>query len=115
MRRFGLLLAVVRVTVPAAHAQDVGKFFDSVGMRIHYTDQGDGVAVVLIHGVTGSLNNWTRTGIAPALVTEGYRVIALDARGHGESDKPHDSGYYGAHMAEDVLASWITCRCREPM
>ena len=97
MRRFGLLLAVVRVTVPAAHAQDVGKFFDSVGMRIHYTDQGDGVAVVLIHGVTG--NNWTRTGIAPALVTEGYRVIALDARGHGESDKPLRSCSFTASPA----------------
>ena len=37
-----------------------------------------------------------------ALATD-YRVIAMDTRGHGESDKPHDAGAYGAEMARDVV------------
>ena len=46
---------------------------------------------------------WEGTGVRPALVSAGYRVISLDTRGHGKSDKPHDLDFYGAHMAEDVL------------
>ncbi len=33
----------------------------------------------------------------------GFRVIALDCRGHGQSDKPHDRGLYGTEMAMDVI------------
>jgi pimeloyl-ACP methyl ester carboxylesterase len=71
-----------------ALAQD--RFFDSSGIRIRYVERGSGDAVVLIHGNGGSLQGWIDSGVLPALA-QSYRVIALDARGHGKSGKPHEA------------------------
>ena len=80
--------------------------FDSGGVRIHYTDDGSGPPVVLVHGLTSSAErNWQRPGTIKALVAAGRRVIAIDCRGHGESDKPHDpAAYAGTRMGDDVVA-----------
>ena len=104
MRHFGLLLAFVLVAVPAAQVQDAGKFFDSNGVQIHYVDRGHGVPVVLLHGFTGSsARHWKAPGVMEALGTAGYRVIAMDCRGHGQSGKPRDAGQYGLEMVRDVV------------
>lgn len=77
-------------------------FFDSDGIQIRYVVQGTGEPVVLIHGFFLDLEtNWTQTGVIDALSTD-YRVIALDLRGHGKSDKPHDRAGYGIEMIRDV-------------
>jgi pimeloyl-ACP methyl ester carboxylesterase len=79
------------------------KFFDSDGVRIRYLDQGVGEAVVLIHGNTSRIeHNWVETGVFDALSVS-HRVIALDVRGFGESDKPHDPAAYGTQMGDDVI------------
>lgn len=79
-----------------------GDYFDSNGVRIHYTDQGKGLPVILIHGYTANADlNWRLPGILTALQDK-FRVIALDARGHGLSDKPHDPSAYGVEMVHDV-------------
>ena len=100
----GVALAVwslVAVAQPSTQAQS--KFFDSAGVRIHYNDQGSGAPVVLLHGYAMNVANTARTGLAERLVDAGYRVLAVDARGHGESAKPHDPSAYGAEMARDVV------------
>ena len=60
--------------------------------------------MVLHHGFGASAKlNWLGAGVIAALTAAGRRVIALDARGHGESDKPHDPAFYGEdRMARDV-------------
>ena len=68
--------------------------FDAGGVRIRYVDQGAGAAVVLVHGFTGSIErSWIETGVMPDLARD-YRVVALDLRGHGASDKPHEPRAY---------------------
>lgn len=96
---------------PLAPAQDAtiapalpkpGKyFFDSNGVKIHYVVSGHGEPVILVHGY-GSAHNldWWRT---TQLLSKEYLVIALDCRGHGKSDKPHDVDSYGDEMALDVV------------
>ena len=80
-----------------------GSFFDSNGVQIHYTDEGAGEPVVLVHGyAVDADSNWRIRGITQALAKE-YRVIALDNRGHGLSGKPHDAGQYGVEMVKDVV------------
>lgn len=60
--------------------------------------------VVLIHGFTGSYaRHWEAPGVIQALDAAGYRVIAMDCRGHGESGKPHDARQYGLEMVGDVI------------
>lgn len=77
--------------------------FDSAGVKIHYTIQGTGESIILIHGLYSSgAMNWGLPGIS-ALLAEHYQVIALDCRGHGQSDKPQAEGAYGTNMVEDVV------------
>jgi pimeloyl-ACP methyl ester carboxylesterase len=76
-------------------------FFDSAGTKIHYLDKGEGEPVILIHGFGANLDvNWS--GMSSSLAKE-FRVIALDNRGHGRSDKPHDSAQYGIQMVGDIV------------
>jgi pimeloyl-ACP methyl ester carboxylesterase len=60
--------------------------------------------VFLHHGFIANANlNWVGPGVVEALVRAGRRVVALDARGHGASGKPHDPGFYGEEkMAADL-------------
>ena len=77
--------------------------FDSGGVTIHYTIQGQGDPVVLIHGFSASAaSNWGSPGIIAGLA-EDYQVIALDNRGHGLSGKPHDVEQYGLEMVQDAV------------
>ena len=80
-----------------------GQYFDSNGVRIHYTDEGQGTPVLLVHGFGNPANSqWRGMGLIDALLGD-YRVIALDNRGHGRSDKPHDPSQYGLQMMEDLV------------
>lgn len=73
---------------------------------IHYEVHGSGHPVVLLHGATVNFKgNYGGFGWIKALNEAGFQVIGLDFRGHGASDKPHDSSDYGSAMlASDVLA-----------
>ena len=59
---------------------------------------------MLVHGFGSSRGqNWKSTGWFGTLTEAGRQVVAMDCRGHGESDKPHDEALYGHdRMAEDV-------------
>ncbi len=80
--------------------------FDSDGVRLHYELHGPetGPPVVLVHGFASDYQlNWVGTRWQESLVGAGYRVIGLDCRGHGRSDKPHDPAAYAIDvMAADV-------------
>jgi pimeloyl-ACP methyl ester carboxylesterase len=84
--------------------------FDSEGVELAYIDEPAAAetpekgAVLLIHGFASNLRtNWIDTGWVRHLTRAGYRVVAIDNRGHGDSAKPHDHNQYGAPlMAEDA-------------
>ena len=88
-------------TEQASESRD--KSFASDGVQIRYTDQGEGDPLILIHGFAMSHNRWEKTGILDAFADRGYRVLAIDARGHGQSDKPHDPAAYGEQISLDVV------------
>jgi pimeloyl-ACP methyl ester carboxylesterase len=75
--------------------------FDSNGVKIHYATEGTGEAVVLLHGWMSDSSMWGPLDTNPA--TEEFQLIALDLRGHGKSDKPHDPAKYDAEVAADVI------------
>jgi pimeloyl-ACP methyl ester carboxylesterase len=112
LRRTPFVLAFLLLAAPLAlRAED--QFFDSNGVKIHYVIEGQGEPVVLIHGFTADLDKNWRTGFVPGNPNGGpriiealakkYQVIAIDNRGHGKSDKPHDPKQYGIEMVEDVV------------
>ena len=97
-------MVVFFLVAAGAPAQDGGAFFDSDGVRIRYGDHGRGEPVVLIHGFTGSYaRHWESPGVIAALTRAGYRAIAMDCRGHGQSEEPTGAGDYGLEMVHDVV------------
>ena len=57
------------------------------GTRIHYEVDGDGPPLVLQHGTGGSLERWRALGYVDRL-RDRFRLLLIDSRGHGESDRP---------------------------
>jgi pimeloyl-ACP methyl ester carboxylesterase len=101
-----LFIATLFISPAWAWAQTAAappdQFFDSNGVRLRYVEQGQGPAVVLMHGMTGTLDrHFIANGVLANLASD-YRVIAIDLRGHGKSGKPHAPGAYGEEMARDV-------------
>ncbi|HEX4830880.1 MAG TPA: alpha/beta fold hydrolase [Trebonia sp.] len=75
------------------------------GARLAYRETGEGRPLIFVHGFTGDSRLTLERGPAPALAGYGYRVIAPDLRGHGESARPHDPAAYPPDvLADDGLA-----------
>ncbi|MEM7189997.1 MAG: alpha/beta hydrolase [Pseudomonadota bacterium] len=68
----------------------VGRFVDAEGLKIHAWEQGQGRPVILMHGASGNLRDWT-WDLGPKLA-ERYRVIAFDRPGLGYSERPAKDG-----------------------
>lgn len=84
------------------------------GLRIATYTWGDDAdpVVVVVHGFASSTrDNWVATGWVRDLLRAGYRVIGLDQRGHGASDKPHEAGDYSIRQlagdVESVLDTYL--------
>jgi len=65
-----------------------GLFMTVDGVRLHYTDRGDGSPVVLIHGNMVAGDDYTTSGLADMILRQGHRVIIFDRPGFGHSDRP---------------------------
>lgn len=80
--------------------------FTHNGTTIEYIDEGAGDPVVLVHGFASNKEvNWVYPGWIGPLKEAGYRVIALDNRGHGASTKFYETERYSiSEMAKDVIA-----------
>ncbi|WP_308163275.1 alpha/beta fold hydrolase [Nocardia alni] len=86
-------------------------FLTNDGVRLHYTDEGDGRPVVLIPGFRASAATWLFQ--QRALTERGFRVLSLDRRGHGESQAPafgHRMARHGADLRDLLAATGLTGR-----
>lgn len=93
---------------PGANGTDSGSGFARLGppdapVKLFYEEKGNGPPILLIHGFGASTYTWRH--IAPDLARD-YRVIAVDMKGFGQSDKPFDDGYSVFDQA-DLLAQLI--------
>jgi len=86
-------------TTPAPQAQ----YLDVGGLRLHYLDWGNPTAqpMVLLHGFTGHAHTWDTFAAA---MCERFHVLALDQRGHGDSDWAKDGAYTVHDHAADLYA-----------
>jgi pimeloyl-ACP methyl ester carboxylesterase len=74
------------------------------GTKIYYEVRGAGKPVLLVHGFTGDGSSWKRGALYNDLLQKDYKVITLDMRGNGKSDKPHDSTAYDNDAeAKDIM------------
>jgi pimeloyl-ACP methyl ester carboxylesterase len=72
-------------------------YVDNNGVRIHYQVEGEGPPLVIQHGYTDSMETWYELGYVDALRGE-HQLILVDARGHGASDKPHQTAAYAKEL-----------------
>ncbi|WP_131195838.1 alpha/beta fold hydrolase [Lichenihabitans psoromatis] len=94
--------------------------FDSAGLRIAYLDAAPSPeiaspvgadTVVLVHGFASNHRvNWVNPGWIKTMTDAGYRVLALDNRGHGQSDKPHEPAAYATPLMADDVARLLDHR-----
>ena len=84
--------------------------FTRDGVTINYRSIGSGEPVLLVHGYGDNLKMWV--GLADSLATA-HRVIAVDARGFGQSSKPAGVANYGNAMVEDLVALLDTTGTRQ--
>lgn len=101
IRRFAiavaLMVAALASTEAAAQAGDFARLGPpSSPVRLYYSDTGQGSPLLLIHGFGSSTYTWQ--GIVPGL-SRNHRVIAVDLKGFGQSDKPFDERYSALDQA----------------
>jgi pimeloyl-ACP methyl ester carboxylesterase len=80
--------------------------FKSRGLDLAFDDEGEGRPILLVHGFGSNARvNWREPSWFTTLTGAGYRVVAIDNRGHGRSGAPHDPAAYSIPvMAEDARA-----------
>lgn len=79
-------------------------YVEHSGVRIYYEVEGSGRPLVLQHGFASTLDVWREHGYTDAL-RDDHRLILIDARGCGRSDKPHEIAAYDyGELASDVTA-----------
>ncbi len=76
-----------------------GAFIEVEGVRLHYSDRGEGSPVVLIHGNAVSGDDWNTSGVAELLLRS-HRVIIFDRPGFGYSERPRGHLWTAAQQAE---------------
>lgn len=79
-------------------------FVENNNVKIHYQVEGTGKPLLLAHGYTWDLRSWYDLGHADRL-KHNYKLILMDSRGHGESDKPYEpEAYKMQHRVHDIVA-----------
>ena len=76
-----------------------GGFVEVDGVRLHYSDRGEGSPIVLIHGNAVSGDDWNISGVADMLL-EHHRVIIFDRPGFGYSERPRGRLWTAAQQAD---------------
>jgi len=104
--RLSLLFILLHLTTNLfAQIPPEGHYFTSFdSIKIYYEVKGDGYPVILIHGFTGNGQGWKSGPLYGDLLKAGYKVILIDQRGNGRSDKPHtDAAYANDAEAKDIM------------
>ena len=67
-------------------------FVETNGVKLNVVEQGEGPAVLFVHGFPDGWRGWRRQ--MAAVAAAGYRAISFDTRGYGDSSKPEDAALY---------------------
>ena len=79
-------------------------YANNKGVKIYYEVEGEGLPLVMLHGFSGSLEDWREQGYAESL-RKNNTLILIDYRPHGRSEKPHGpEDYLVERFVDDVVA-----------
>jgi pimeloyl-ACP methyl ester carboxylesterase len=109
MKKLSILITIGIIlffgTLSFAQTVSEGQYYTSFdNTKIYYEVKGEGYPVILIHGFSGTGQGWKTTAAYPDLLKAGYKVILIDQRGNGRSDKPHNElAYANDAEAKDIM------------
>jgi pimeloyl-ACP methyl ester carboxylesterase len=83
-----------------------------VSDELKHIELGSGPVVILLHGMAASSYDWA--ALMPALASLGYRALAVDLLGHGDSPKPDDPRAYTLENCYQSLETWISDLALQP-
>ncbi len=102
---FAILVLLITNCKTLEKNNSVSQFYSFDKTKIVFTDEGNGEAVMLIHGFIMNGSYWNKTVLKKLLIDQGYRVIIPDLRGNGKSDRPKDKEAYKNNAEiKDLLA-----------
>jgi len=90
-------------TLEAKYANHASRFINIDGARIHYRDEGEGPAVLLLHAIFGNLIGWDPWVDA---LQDGYRVVRMDFTSHGLTG-PDPTGDYSQERTLELTEKFI--------
>ena len=96
-------LIIPKETVISKLQQPSSKFYNWKGLQIHYTDEGEGIPLLMVHGFSGSHRNFQK--LTNLLDKDKYRIIRVDLPGFGLSDFPKDEENY-LSMYKDFMSDF---------
>ena len=103
-----LLALAVMVYLTLNNIPKYTSFKSRDGLTLAYSDQGSGPAVILLHAfMIESTTNWIETDVVSSLLESGFRVIWMDSRGHGLSEKPHNASAYAGDVPYFDIADLV--------
>ncbi len=104
MKKLLAILSIFFIAKISVAQTDSGYFSSFDKTKIYYHVQGKGFPVLLVHGFIVNSNSWKHAALYDSLIADGYKVILVDLRGNGKSDKPHtDSAYANDAEAKDII------------
>ncbi|SFD33176.1 alpha/beta fold hydrolase [Spirosoma endophyticum] len=105
MKLFLFVISLLLSFLSRAQTSREPLFTSFDGTKIHYDVLGEGKPVVLLHGFISNSESWKRAPVRQALADAGFKVVMLDLRGNGQSDKPHTAEAYRDNAElKDVIA-----------
>jgi pimeloyl-ACP methyl ester carboxylesterase len=110
-----VLLALVNYSIALfveRRRPPTGRFIEVNGVRLHYTDEGAGRAVVLLHGNGVSGDDYKTSSVAERLVGA-YRVIIFDRPGFGHTPRPRGQLWRAAEQADLIHAAFVRLGVRD--
>lgn len=83
-----------------------GRFIDVNGVRLHYVEQGEGPALVLVHGNGSMIEDFVSSGLVD-LAAQQHRVIVFDRPGYGHSTRPRGKTWSADAQADLLQAALV--------
>ncbi len=104
MKKIIAVIILIFVAKFSFAQKDSGYFSSFEKTKIYYEVHGDGFPVLLVHGFIVNSNSWKHTALFDSLLANNFKVILVDLRGNGKSDKPHtDKAYENDAEAKDIM------------
>jgi len=99
-----LQILLLMAILSKAQQDSVGYYTSFDSIKIYYETKGSGKPVLLVHGFTGTCNDWKNKTLSDGLVANNFKVIIADLRGNGKSDKPATpEAYANDAEAKDLI------------